>query len=389
MGILTRLFGRPEAIRVEPTTVVGGRETASAPATIFYGYETLEVVGESHYQEALWETVGGFRTTPVEEPCVAVLNPEPSNPYDRNAIRATINDRLVGYLSREDAIDYLPGLRRLMTKCDTGRVALRGVIVGGGPRPDGVGFLGVFLRHDPNAFGVVAHHISGGTIRTGLHEAIATDLADDSYDLSWLATLPPDDHVTAIELLEGLIAQERELISRHFMFCELETRLYRRRNDDPSALDHFDDACARHDAEMDRLRVALIDKFGVVPVIEMYRQAAIRCQKAKRIADVQHWASRGLEIYGEQAVRAEAVEDLRKRLAYAEQRTLTDAHPTSTPRAASPARPARPRSNGELTTLETLICGHCQSSFERQRTRGRKPKLCPACRGISDTANAS
>jgi hypothetical protein len=33
---------------------------------------------------------------------------------------------------------------------------------------------------------------------------------------------------------------------------------------------------------MSSIRPALIERFGVVPVVEMYRQAAIRCQKARR-----------------------------------------------------------------------------------------------------------
>jgi hypothetical protein len=37
-------------------------------------------------------------------------------------------------------------------------------------------------------------------MRTGLTDALATDAADDSYDLSWLSDLPADD-IRAIKKL--------------------------------------------------------------------------------------------------------------------------------------------------------------------------------------------
>jgi hypothetical protein len=113
-------------------------------------------------------------------------------------------------------------------------VALDGVICGGGPREDArIGFLGVFLDHDPADFGLPRHHVSTGYVRTGLSEAIATDLEDDSYDLSWLNTLPTDDD-EGVDQLQALLMSEDEPIDRHYMFCELEhvptgTRCRRRR----------------------------------------------------------------------------------------------------------------------------------------------------------------
>ena len=52
---------------------------------------------------------------------------------------------LVGYLSQDDAAAYRAGLLRLMQTSANGLVALHAVIVGGGPRRDGIGYLGVFL----------------------------------------------------------------------------------------------------------------------------------------------------------------------------------------------------------------------------------------------------
>jgi hypothetical protein len=46
-------------------------------------------------------------------------------------------------------------------------------------------------------------------------------------------------------------------------------------------LQEYDDACAEHDAEMDGIRETLFEKFGKVPLLDTYRQMAVRQQKAK------------------------------------------------------------------------------------------------------------
>jgi hypothetical protein len=340
-------------------------------ATLLRGYETLEVVGESFYQAALWQIVGGFTRERVREPCRAVLVPEPTNPHDANAVQVIVAGQLVGHLSRQDAAAYLPGLSRLMASCETHYIALDGAIVGGGQRHDGIGYLGVFLDHDPADFGIAAHYTTGGNLRTGLNQAVATDLGDDSYDLSWLTTLGSDDQAAA-EQVRVLLDSEREPIDRHYMFCELESRLYHRRTVDPAALARFDEVCEQHHEEMTVIRPAIVGKFKCVPVIEMYRQAAIRWQKVKEWEAAREWARRGLAVYGLEAARPEAVADLEKRVAHATNKLEPlpmPARPTKTKRAAA-------------TIVETLICGGCGQPFERQRARGRKPKLCPTCRDL-------
>jgi hypothetical protein len=384
VGILGRLLGRTNTSAGEIGMPAASRTKdlrspapASNPvsATIFTGDETLEVVGESHYQDALWAAVGGYRTDPVREDCVALLVPEPSNEYDPNAIRVVVEGRTVGYLSRENAALYLPGLHRLIASCHGGFVALEGVIVGGGPREDRrVGLLGVFLDHDPADFGLAVHHIGSGRLRTGLSEAITTDQADDGYDLSWLKSLSSDDD-RAIDQLKVLLVTETESISRHYVFCELESRLYHARLVRPTALIEFDETCAMHHDEMHAIRQALMDKFGVVPLIEMYQHAVIRCQKEKHWGDAYTWAERGLAIYGDQPARQEFVDDLRKRSAHAQTKLEQASRPKS--RAQRTVQTATPH----VAVIETLVCASCGQSFERERTRGRKPKLCPDCHG--------
>jgi hypothetical protein len=370
-GLLSRLFGGS-------SSGVAAPNVWSVGASLYEGYETLEVVGESHYQDTLWQIVGGRQRESVRYETHALLVPEPNNEYDPNAIQVRIDGELVGYLSREDAAVYRPGLLKLMESSTNHLVALRAAIVGGGPRSDGIGFLGVFLDHDPSDFGVAPHHVSTGhSLRTGLSDAIATDLDDDSYDLSWYTELSEDD-VAAIGQLRSALESTADPIDRHYMLCELEHRVYRCRNVFPSALDEFDAVCRQHDQGMDTIRPALLDKFGAIPVIDMYRQVVIRCQKAKLWQAAREWAQRGVDIYGDQAARPEVVEDLHQRIAHATAKLEAARRPSSRkPRHALPELVPKP------AALETFVCASCSATFERPRTRGRKPKICPTCRGLA------
>lgn len=56
-------------------------------------------------------------------------------------------------------------------------------------------------------------------MRTGFSEAMATDLEDDSYDLSWYRELSGDD-ITDIKKLRAMLGTENEAIDRHYMLSE-------------------------------------------------------------------------------------------------------------------------------------------------------------------------
>jgi len=167
-----------------------------AQVALLDGDEDLEVVGESFHQPNLWQLA---RARPgrqrVREDIYAVLVAEKDNPYDPNAVAVWINGLKVGHLSRENAQRYRPGL--LAQQEVRGMpIALAGVIAGGGIRDDGPGILGVFLKHDPEDFGLRRHPLPPppeSRMRTGLSDAFATDAADDSYDLGWMSGLPSDD----------------------------------------------------------------------------------------------------------------------------------------------------------------------------------------------------
>jgi hypothetical protein len=320
MGLFERINGRfnqaaGHTASLPPTGVTVAARTLP-------GDESLEVVGESFRQDELWAICGGQEGDRIRYPIDAVLVPEDTE-HDPNAIAVYVQELHVGYLPHELAARYRPGIIALMERYG-GHVGLHGVIVGGGYYDDGPGRLGVWLQHDPQDFGLssdggsdwsgpVARRVpSEGTMRTGFTQAWLTDVDDDSYDLSWYDDLPVADQ-PAIAQLTNLLETDPDPIDRHFQFSELEARLYRCRDLYSTALDKFDDACRRHDAEMEAICAAFMAKWGKVPLLNTYRQMAIRQQKLKDWDACRWWAERGLALYGNSAAREEAVEDLLKR----------------------------------------------------------------------------
>jgi hypothetical protein len=82
-----------------------------AQVALLGGGEDLEMVGESFYQSNLWHLAGARPGEErVREDIYAVLVAEDNNPYDANAVAVWIDGLQVGYLSRENAQRYRPGL---------------------------------------------------------------------------------------------------------------------------------------------------------------------------------------------------------------------------------------------------------------------------------------
>jgi hypothetical protein len=188
-------------------------------------------------------------------------------------------------------------------------------------------------------------------------------------------------------MLRDLLATDPDPIGRHFQFAELEARLYRCRDLYATALDEFDEACWRHDTEMETICAAFMAKWGKVPLLETYRQMAIRHQKRKDWEACRWWAERGLALYGNNAAREDAVEDLLKRRNRAlekleAQRSRSHRAPVRTIDTGVAARSDVPPATtfAANSEIEVLVCNQCRGSFERVRVRGRKPLLCPACR---------
>jgi hypothetical protein len=340
--------------------------TGQITVTLCEGSTPLEVVGESYRQDNLWRLVGGFKTEYVQEPCIAMLLPE-DNPHDPNAIAVHISGLMVGYLARSTAAAYRPGLEALMKK--HGHViALNGHIIGGGQRDDGIGRLGVFLEHDPEDFVIGSPQPKPEPepehLRTGAHAEA------DGGRLSWINDLPDDD-IRAIPQLRKLLTTETNPGERHYMYSQLEHHLYHSRDAFSSALSDYDAVCRDHDAEMDAIKKALIADLGGLPLLEIYKQAAIRHQHAHDYETALWWAERGLEVYGEQCLDAEWTDDLAKRADKFRRALNPEPKP---PRPREPRLPAEP-------VIETLTCVTCGSEFDRIRARGRKPTQCAACHG--------
>lgn len=306
------LRSRSEALKQAHGTGQPGPPPAPAAGTsktisvlLLQGPQDLQVVGESFHQENLWRVVGGHTDEYVRYPVTAVLVPEYDNPHDPNAVAVQIMGLPVGHLPRELASLYRRGLVALQERSGM-PVALSGNIFGGGQRDDGIGNLGVFLTHDPADFGVLPAPMPEPSVRTG-----ASELAGRGH-LRWRAKVDEDD-VRAIRQLRRLLATEKDPIDRHFIFSDLEHRLYRCRDVFPSALDDYDTVCRDHDAEMDTVVPLLVAALGGVPLLETYRQAAIRRDHLKHYASAVWWSERGLVLYGDRAFEQEWADDLRKR----------------------------------------------------------------------------
>ena len=350
---------------------IAAAPAADVPVTVMPGDAQLHVVGESHNQDAL-RSITGSGSQQARVATTAVLFPEEDNQYDANAISVWIQGKKVGHLSREDAAAMRAGLLDLQTRVG-GYVAVPGQIIAGGP----VGTLGVFLRFNPADFGLEAparpasRPAEGGGVRTGFGLALSRDSGDDRYDLDWVATMP-DDPAVAVSMLENRLETEAQPVGRHFLFAQFESYLYSMR-DESGALERFDETCELHHAEMGVIAPALVEVFGGIPLLEVYKQAVIRHQKAHDWSQAVEWAERGIATYADHALNPADVEDLRVRLNKARAKLE---------QAATPRQPRAPRAKAtdeSPPAIETLVCLSCGRTWERQRVRGRKPHYCPDC----------
>lgn len=160
MGFLRRLGGSggqqwpPRGpITYWPGDTISGRLDVSAYLFPPVGRSRVDVVGEGSYQGTL-EQIGGGRTVDGmrNRDHTALLIPEPTNPYDPNAVRVILIPSTpgvpagrIGYLSREDAVAYRPIIDYLAR---WGKVmAARASLQGGWDRG----------RNDRGSIGVVLH----------------------------------------------------------------------------------------------------------------------------------------------------------------------------------------------------------------------------------------
>lgn len=74
--------------------------TASGQGNISYNYN---IVGEQSYQQNLRKIAGPKKEVSKFFECTAKVTSEPSNKYDKNAIKVEINGLQVGYISKAEA----------------------------------------------------------------------------------------------------------------------------------------------------------------------------------------------------------------------------------------------------------------------------------------------
>ena len=148
MGLLSWLFRKqaptpaPAPRKKAPAARVNPLSSATGLRVIGKGGYPRNVVGESNYQAALSKICGGHNRAGHELETVARVTPEPENEYDPNAVMVTIEDRKIGYLSRDDAPRYLEALSEAG---HPGRTAIVAAKVVGGWRTN---------QHDSGHFGV-------------------------------------------------------------------------------------------------------------------------------------------------------------------------------------------------------------------------------------------
>lgn len=148
------VWGREKREQQEAAAITEANRAADGSvALLLPGGDAIDVVGESHYQEALETICGGKAEDAADRACWAFLQPEPDNPFDRNAVAVFINGLKVGYLSR----DLAPNMSAVTThlwNTMQARCVCRAQIRGGWrrerPRKDGTvdvdeGHYGVVL----------------------------------------------------------------------------------------------------------------------------------------------------------------------------------------------------------------------------------------------------
>lgn len=101
MALFKRKSPPPPAPPPPPIMPVG---SSWAQVPTLSGLGRCSVAGESHYQEALWDTCGrDGLAQPARRFVLAQFIPDPANPYDSNAVAVHMDGRIVGHLPRDVA----------------------------------------------------------------------------------------------------------------------------------------------------------------------------------------------------------------------------------------------------------------------------------------------
>ncbi len=268
------------------------------------------VRGELAHQDALVALAGPPRRLGYLIPVEVTFERDLTNARNPWSWSASVDETVVGVLDAEIASLITPDLARAVTE----KFTVAGVVRGGSTRTPTLGvhvWLGRAITPTPRLdLGprLEVHwppfdHEGEETVRTGLSSMSA-----------W-ADVDLRNPIAAIHRARDMLSTSIDHLDRHFAFVVLEEALYQCRDAISGALDDFDETCSMHDFEMDAIRPVLVERFGGVPVLSTYRQMAIRRVKQGDPAAAAWWCRRGLKLYGTEALRRDAVDDLRDRLA--------------------------------------------------------------------------
>ena len=135
---------RPSNRKPPPPTIRVAPRSDNNPIRLHGdGEYKCDVVGESHYQQALEDLAGGRESHSVQIEVQVVLHLESNNRYDPNAVRVTIDGHTVGHLPRNVARVFRAYTQSLRRQSD--RYVCDGMIVGGWKTKKNEGHFGVKL----------------------------------------------------------------------------------------------------------------------------------------------------------------------------------------------------------------------------------------------------
>lgn len=130
--------------RAQEDAAEAQRQTDSE-AGLLVGQYQPEVVGESHYQPAIKRLIPAGADTSAGVSVILELVPEPTNPYDSNAVSVRIEGEPVGHIHRDEA----PIVGAMLRKLGNGQpMRCRGAIRGSGDYPFGVAIDGIPDAYD-------------------------------------------------------------------------------------------------------------------------------------------------------------------------------------------------------------------------------------------------
>lgn len=108
--------------------------------------EGVKLAGTSNYQPDIMRHAGNLGEYGADKSIRVLLTEEPQNAYDKNAVRVSIGDALVGYLPKADARKYKSQVAEAGVAGKTGEASAR--IIGGFPTDEGQADLGIRLLCD-------------------------------------------------------------------------------------------------------------------------------------------------------------------------------------------------------------------------------------------------